>query len=230
MEPTRSVPFAGMGLLDDAIREHLELLRLHGAAPEEIKRREQEALGPIRRRGEYASDVPEPDHDAGVEPFEAPPEDFDERPFEPADEAVFDEQPTQVHYEHAVMPEPAGHEPVVDEAEPPVDEPLAEEVDLLSEGPGAVPMREEDEQAAQEPVADGDLWLGEPGGAPGDLLEPPGDATTAFSADEVAAARGEQGDTEEDVLEETPDFLQETPEHDRLWFEQRPPRRFDFDE
>ena len=34
---------------------------------------------------------------------------------------------------------------------------------------------------------------------------------------------------EEDVLEETPDFLQETPEHDRLWFEQRPPRDFDFD-
>ena len=29
-------------------------------------------------------------------------------------------------------------------------------------------------------------------------------------------------------LEETPDFLQETPEHDRLWFEQRPPRDFDF--
>ncbi len=37
-----------------------------------------------------------------------------------------------------------------------------------------------------------------------------------------------EGD-EEDVLEETPDFLQETPEHDRLWFEQKPPRDFDFD-
>jgi hypothetical protein len=35
---------------------------------------------------------------------------------------------------------------------------------------------------------------------------------------------------EEDVLEETPEFLQETPEHDRLWFEQKPPRDFDFDE
>jgi hypothetical protein len=33
-----------------------------------------------------------------------------------------------------------------------------------------------------------------------------------------------------DVLEETPDFLQETPEHDRLWFEQKPPRDFDFDD
>ena len=34
---------------------------------------------------------------------------------------------------------------------------------------------------------------------------------------------------DEDVLEETPEFLQETPEHDRLWFEQKPPRDFDFD-
>jgi hypothetical protein len=33
----------------------------------------------------------------------------------------------------------------------------------------------------------------------------------------------------EDVLEQTPDFLQETPEHDRLWFEQAPPQEFDFD-
>lgn len=32
-----------------------------------------------------------------------------------------------------------------------------------------------------------------------------------------------------DVLEQTPDFLQETPEHDRLWFEQAPPQEFDFD-
>ena len=36
-------------------------------------------------------------------------------------------------------------------------------------------------------------------------------------------------DGDEDVLEETPDFLQDTPEHDRLWFEQKPPRDFDFD-
>jgi hypothetical protein len=34
---------------------------------------------------------------------------------------------------------------------------------------------------------------------------------------------------EHDVLEETPEFLQETPEHDRLWFEQGPPQKFDFD-
>jgi hypothetical protein len=35
---------------------------------------------------------------------------------------------------------------------------------------------------------------------------------------------------EEDVLEETPDFLEETPEDDQLWFEQKPPQDFDFDD
>jgi hypothetical protein len=34
-----------MGLLDDAIREHLELKRLHGADPGEVARKEHEALG-----------------------------------------------------------------------------------------------------------------------------------------------------------------------------------------
>jgi hypothetical protein len=69
--------------------------------------------------------------------------------------------------------------------------------------------------------------------------------TRAFDAAELAEAQGRHAppapdptaepepeadaDGEEDVLEETPEFLQETPEHDRLWFEQRPPRDFDFD-
>ena len=35
-----------MGLLDDAIREHLDLKRRHGADPAEVERLEREALGP----------------------------------------------------------------------------------------------------------------------------------------------------------------------------------------
>ncbi len=35
-----------MGLLDDAIREHLELRRRHGADPNEVMSKEHEALGP----------------------------------------------------------------------------------------------------------------------------------------------------------------------------------------
>lgn len=33
---------------------------------------------------------------------------------------------------------------------------------------------------------------------------------------------------QDDVLEATPEFLEETPEHDRLWFEQKEPKDFDF--
>ena len=42
-----------MGLLDDAIREHLELKRKHGADPEDVARQEQEALGD-GQRNEFA--------------------------------------------------------------------------------------------------------------------------------------------------------------------------------
>jgi hypothetical protein len=49
------------------------------------------------------------------------------------------------------------------------------------------------------------------------------DALAHRDEDEEPAA------SDEDVLEETPEFLRETPEHDRLWFEQKPPRDFDLD-
>jgi hypothetical protein len=38
-----------MGLLDDAIREHLELKRLRGADPGEVAREQREALAPVPR-------------------------------------------------------------------------------------------------------------------------------------------------------------------------------------
>ena len=38
-----------MGVLEDAIREHLELKRRHGASDEELEEQEVEALGPARR-------------------------------------------------------------------------------------------------------------------------------------------------------------------------------------
>jgi hypothetical protein len=57
-----------MGLLDEAIRDHLDLKRRRGADPADIERAEREALGPVRR-----------------DPFEHGPDDFesampDERP------------------------------------------------------------------------------------------------------------------------------------------------------
>jgi hypothetical protein len=52
--------------------------------------------------------------------------------------------------------------------------------------------------------------------------EPPADEPDIVPADDEPEG--------EELLGETPEFLEETPEHDRLWFEQRPPRDFDFDD
>jgi hypothetical protein len=41
-----------MGLLDDAIREHLDLRRRHGADPAEVTREELDALAPVPRDGD----------------------------------------------------------------------------------------------------------------------------------------------------------------------------------
>ena len=49
-----------MGLLDDAIREHLDLKRRRGADPAEVARLEQEALGPVRREPAPAEPAAEP--------------------------------------------------------------------------------------------------------------------------------------------------------------------------
>src|SRR5215207_2266929 len=61
-----------MGLLDDAIREHLELKRKHGADPEDVARQEQEALGP-GMRNEFAQPEAEGAAAPAAEPEPAPP-------------------------------------------------------------------------------------------------------------------------------------------------------------
>src|SRR4051795_13484295 len=73
-----------MGLLDDAIREHLELKRQRGADAEEVSRLEQEALGPPQR-GEFAgaSTPAQPAEPVAPDEPAEPPE-----PVEPADAAA----------------------------------------------------------------------------------------------------------------------------------------------
>ena len=102
-------------------------------------------------------------------------------------------------------PEPRSVPEVPDEREDPERHVRASDRLGLAAGPGA---------SRAEPAAP------TPGRGPGGS-RPLGDRPPAAEAPGGDAA---------DVLEETPDFLQETPEHDRLWFEQKPPRDFDFDE
>src|SRR5687767_5144586 len=61
-----------MGLLDDAIREHLELKRKHGASDEEITRAELEALAPARRDPAAGAGVPPIEQVPGEQPAPAP--------------------------------------------------------------------------------------------------------------------------------------------------------------
>jgi hypothetical protein len=187
-----------MGLLDDAIREHLDLKRRRGADPSEIAKEEADALGPVRR-------------DAADQ--------------EPIDDAAAAEHGSYADHEPAGLDEPAvvyDDEPLEDDDEPLAydDEPVPAEPPTTHDRPYAEP----EEESATPPHGD-------------PLAHQP---TREFSATELGEALGHEkdkappapaapgDDEEEDVLEETPDFLQETPEHDRLWFEQKPPKDFDF--
>jgi len=127
-----------MGLLDDAIREHLDLKRRRGADPAEVERLEREALGPVRRGGfepdeavlarEYATgaEYSEEAEPGWMEPAEEPPL-FEEAPeYEP---------PVRSDYEPSAEPPPYDEPP----AEPPYrSEPTAESpypADRAPEGP-----------------------------------------------------------------------------------------------
>jgi hypothetical protein len=172
-----------MGLLDDAIREHLELKRRHGADPEEVTRQEREALGaPVR--GEFAKpDAAEAGAPAEVE------EDLEDAPVDEVAEVPEIAEPPEMPGEPERDPEPVEPPPAAREPEP---EP--------------------------QPGTEEDPWLVEDLADP----EPP-------RRPEPGAAAAPEAAEGEDVLEETPEFLQETPEHERLWFEQKPPRDFDWD-
>jgi len=218
-----------MGLLDDAIREHLDLKRRHGADPAELERAEREALGPVRRKGDVAT-ADYPDEPDGA--FDA---DGDEAPVG-SGPAAYD-QAEEHDWEYG------DDEFAVPEAEPDPTPPRrtrrAAAQDDEHDHPRGLAARfglrgrrteEEDEDLEPEP----------------DEVPPLDDeATRVHRASDVSAdptpidgetaehdvpGAHQDGDSEgEDVLEETPEFLQDTPDHDRLWFEQRPPRDFDFD-
>jgi hypothetical protein len=251
-----------MGLLDDAIREHLELKRRRGADPDEVAQAEREALGPVRRE-----------------------------PIEPRDQVLSDQirhAESEAGYDHDDVIQPQGY---IGADESPGPAGLPDDRFLASaerESGGLSESEyeeyydeeyhdEEREEGLEEPFDGGaavdrryELDLNQPSPEPAQpsrtsstgahraRIPPesapptqatspePGDAeldevTDEYTLEEGRIARRKyrpvRGDSEaeraepqgEDVLEETPEFLQDAPEHDRLWFEQRPPRDFDFD-
>jgi hypothetical protein len=211
-----------MGLLDEAIREHLELKRQHGADPTEIAREEREALGPPVREThevlataapggvpadaapaapEAAAPAPEAVPPLPPEPVQADPhvEPGQEVPHTSQSTAPFDAEEAFAEEDAAAATAPAEPPPVEPEAaEPPPVEPAT---------PEPAPVEPATPEPAPPAGPDPASGAVEPSPDPAPPEEPQG----------------------KDVLEETPEFLQETPEHDRLWFEQKPPRDFDFD-
>ena len=103
-----------MGILDDAIKEHLELKRRHGVAEDELQRQEEEALGPARR-------------DVAQQHEEAEPAAAGE------DTALFDGEEPKAAEEHAAAEEDMAAE----EHDAAVDEPpsLAEEPPVAGQPP-----------------------------------------------------------------------------------------------
>jgi CapZ-interacting protein len=302
-----------MGILDEAIREHLELKRQHGAGDSELQQLEDEAFGQAERPGAEEA-APDPFAEAPTE-FMAQPEmgeetssrrepptiaDLQEPPPLPEEEAPVDEdaaveeQPAMEHEVVADVPEPAEAEA---EAEPEAEiepaGPTTEERHAIAEQPtelhdmeaelGPAPSPT-DEELVEEEIVEPRLAPADPlagleedeeaevsvtGPAPDDddeyddeddafwneqrlsdeldqALEAPRDpdpepAGEVELDDEIEVELDEEPEPasdpgavaprhDEDVLEETPDFLEETPEDDQLWFEQKPPKDFDFDD
>ena len=250
-----------MGILDDAIREHLELKRKRGAADDEVARQEAEALGPARRQpaselGDEAA-VGEATEALAPEPLEAdetlppppdpasaadvadappPPESFEPlepleaaEPLEPLEEDPGDRLPP--HGDVEPIDEPTAlHEPsTVDEPE--LDEPLHAEP--AEEDPLAPPPDPADVEPIEAEAEVVDPEVVDPGPPAADDQATRARPLPPLEDDDLPpepALPDREPDESEDVLEETPDFLQDTPEHDRLWFEQKPPRDFDFDD
>jgi hypothetical protein len=264
-----------VGILDDAIREHLELKRRRGATDDELARQEAEALGPARRQpvADPAAEVgleppvdeevlPPPPLSTAAEDAPPPPPPESIEPLEPLEVDAGDRLPPHGDVE-APLEEPAAafDEPSAPalEDEPVVDEPLHSEPsaeDPIAPPPAPVePESELDFPATEVMAADEPASVAEP--ADPDLSEPPpavDEDATRVSIDDATRVRPTRplppldddslppepavpdaepeppAAADDDVLEETPDFLQDTPEHDRLWFEQKPPRDFDFDD
>jgi hypothetical protein len=178
-----------MGLLDDAIREHLDLKRRRGADPAEVERAEREALGPVRRAPEGQ---PSPDL----------------------------ESESGIAYDHEADDEESWSHDSADESPPVTAEPNAPAEPREYEQP----LGHDEPEFEPEP----DLTVGDDERPSTPPPHPAGGHETAeYDVEEALGAEHEPGD--DDVLEETPEFLQDTPDHDRLWFEQRPPKDFDFD-
>jgi hypothetical protein len=249
-----------MGILDDAIREHLELKRAHGASEDEVRRKETEAFGPARQEAvaqslegdatqmlqpadaaalDAASEAPalEPDAPAGhpVDLDATAPYRVDLEP-DPLDPSAAD--PRAVHPGDHPVPDPHDHlhpggsDPAWGEDTEFFAEPTAPEQPVRHHDDEPHPALH-DRDAIHSEEHPPEPVFRESAGAPAAPEAPVGPAPVEdppVQEPPVEEPPVEDAPGDDDVLEDTPEFLQDAPEHDRLWFEQKPPRDFDFGE
>jgi hypothetical protein len=203
-----------MGILDEAIREHLDLKRRRGATDSELQRLEDEAFGPPSRPGE--PDFPEHEGEAA----------------EQSGNGVAREGAVaEAHVAPgAPIPLPAEGEQVEEPQEPDEPDAAEEETTIYDEAASEPPIEaldtvehelpeheaEPEPEPSEEPVP-------EEAEEPEPLEQEPGPAAEG----EETSEEGES-EQQEDVLADTPDFLRDAPEDDELWFEQGKPKDFDF--
>lgn len=186
------------GTLADAIADHLALKREHGADPGAVEDELEEALSPPGR-DEPLPEVPDDD---------------------PAPTASDQADESNTVAPDTVAPETVEPDTVEPRAAEPSPAEAAEPEPTASEPPAPEPVREAEppapEQSAPEPPAPEEPKPGEITG------------TLEFEFGEEQSAEAEQEASQSDPLEDVPDFFEETPEHDKLWFDEAPPRKFDF--
>ncbi len=176
-----------MSILDDAIREHLELKRAHGADESELKKLEDEAFGPPQRPDELDVEA-----EAPTEFLTAPSEvveeaaaelegegrapnitDLQEAPPALEPEPSVEDQPAG---EHQILPAEEDQQPV---AEEPEDAPAAE-----TPKPDGVHTTEEREAIANQPTEMFDVQAEMDAGAPPEAESPSDEQLLDASASE----------------------------------------------
>lgn len=191
--------------------------------------------------------APEAEVEPAPEAAEPAPESQPEPGHSTEERHAIAEQPTEFFDIEAEMGTEDAPAP---EAPSPSDEEIAEAEHVE---PRLVPVGDEEDEEDEEFWSDQrlsdelDQALESPVTEEHDVPAPAAEPTTSFFDQDVGEGRrGEQRASEEepeespvdydpdtgheDVLEDTPEFLEDAPEDDDLWFEQRPPKDFDFDD
>lgn len=181
------------------------------------------------------------EHEVVVEPAEDAPAAADDAPGEETQERhAIAEQPTElfdIEAEMGTEDAPATEPPEIQASRteapaPPLPEEDEEDEEFWSEQR----LSDELDQALEAPLTDEhevpprtDVHE-----IPAPLADPSAPISEDVGDDEDQDDQAPRPDYDpdtghEDVLEDTPDFLEDAPEDDELWFEQKPPKDFDLD-